>query len=41
MTLGLMAEFLAANLVVMLVGLISLALALYAFLTYTDIRQME
>jgi hypothetical protein len=41
MTLGLMAEFLAANLVVMLAGLVSLALALYAFLTYADIRQME
>jgi hypothetical protein len=40
MTLGLMAEFLAANLVVMLVGLISLALALYAFLSYADIRRM-
>jgi hypothetical protein len=41
MTLGLMAEFLAANLVVMLVGLLSLALALYAFLTYADIPRME
>lgn len=41
MTLGLLAEFWAANLVVMLVGLVSLVLALYAFLAFPDIRRME
>jgi len=40
-TLGLMAEFWAANLVVMIVGLVSLGLALYAFLAFSDIRRME
>ncbi len=41
MALGLMAEFVAANLVVMMVGVISLALALYAYLAFSDIRRME
>ncbi|MFQ6030088.1 MAG: MFS transporter [Dehalococcoidia bacterium] len=41
MILGLLAEFWAANLVVMLAGLVSLALALYAFLAYSDLRRME
>jgi MFS family permease len=41
MTLGLLAEFWAANLVVILVGLVSLVLALYAFLAFPDIRRME
>ena len=40
MALGLAAEFLDANLVVMFVGLVSLALAIYAFMAYTDIRRM-
>jgi MFS family permease len=41
MALGLAAEFWKANLVVMVVGLLSLALATYAFLAYGDIRQMQ
>ena len=36
-----MAEFVAANLVVMMVGVISLALAVYAYLAFSDIRRME
>jgi MFS family permease len=41
MALGLAAEFWKANLVVMVVGILSLALATYAFLAYGDIRQMQ
>jgi hypothetical protein len=40
MVVGLMAELMSANLVVTLVGLISLSLALYAFLSYTDVRRL-
>ena len=41
MTLGLMAEFWPANLVVLAVGLLSLVLAIYAFLAFTDVRRMS
>jgi MFS family permease len=41
MTLGLLAEFWPANLVVAGVGLLSLVLALYAFLAFSDVRRME
>ena len=41
MALGLIAEFWDANLVVLGVGLVSLALAMYAFLSFQDIRRME
>ena len=41
MTLGLLAEFWPANLVVAGVGLLSLILALYAFVSFSDIRRME
>ena len=41
MTLGLLAEFWQANLVVAGVGLLSLALAIYAFLAFSDVRKME
>ncbi len=41
MALGLMAEFWEANLVVLMVGLVSLVLTLYAFLSFKDIRRME
>ena len=36
-----MAEFLSTRLVVVLVGLASLALALYALSAYKDVRHME
>ena len=36
-----MAEFWEANLVVLMVGLVSLVLTLYAFLSFKDIRRME
>ena len=41
MTLGLLAEFWKANLVVAGVGLLSLVLAIYAFLAFSDVRKME
>jgi len=41
MTLGLMVEFWDANLVIMLVGAASLALALWAFMAFSDIRRMN
>jgi len=41
MAVGLMAEFLFARLVVVLVGSASLALALYALSAYKDVRRME
>jgi len=37
---GLMAEFMSTNLVVVVVGSASLALALYAFFAYKDVRRM-
>jgi MFS family permease len=40
MMVGLMAEFMSVNLVVVLVGSASLALALYAFFAYKDVRRM-
>jgi predicted MFS family arabinose efflux permease len=40
MVVGLMAELMSANLVVTLAGLASLGLALYAFLSYTDVRRL-
>ena len=41
MTLGLIAEFWPANFVVVLVGVISLALTIYAFIAYSDVRRMS
>ena len=41
MAVGLLAEFLSAHLVVVLVGSASLALALYALSAYKDVRRME
>ena len=41
MTLGLIAEFWPANFVVVLVGAISLALTIYAFIAYSDMRRMS
>ena len=41
MTLGLMAEFWPANLVVLMVGLLSLAFTIYAFIAYSDVRRMS
>ena len=41
MTLGLMIQFWDANLVIMLVGAASLALALWAFMAFSDIRRMQ
>ena len=41
MTLGLIAEFWPANFVVALVGMISLALTIYAFIAYSDMRRMS
>ncbi len=41
MTLGLIAEFWPANFVVALVGVISLALTIYAFIAYSDMRRMS
>lgn len=41
MTLGLMAEFWPASFVVVLVGVISLALTIYAFIAFADIRRMS
>ncbi|MDE2939962.1 MAG: MFS transporter [Chloroflexota bacterium] len=41
MTLGLIAEFWPANFVVVLVGVISLVLTIYAFIAYSDMRRMS
>ena len=41
MTLGLIAEFWPANFVVVLVGVVSLALTIYAFIAYSDMRRMS
>ena len=41
MTLGLVAEFWPANFVVALVGLISLALTLYTFIVFANVRRMS
>lgn len=41
MTLGLIAEFWPANFVVALVGMVSLALTIYAFIAYSDMRRMS
>ncbi len=41
MTLGLIAEFWPANFVVLMVGVLSLALTIYAFLAFSDLRRMN
>ena len=41
MTLGLMAEFWRVNLVVLVVGIVSLALAVYALAAFSDVRRMK
>ena len=41
MTLGLLAEFWAVNLVVLVVGIVSLALTIYAFVAFSDVRRMR
>ena len=41
MTLGLTAEFWPSNFVVVMVGSISLALTIYAFIAYSDMRRMS
>ena len=41
MALGLMAEFWQVNLVVLVVGIASLALAIYAFIAFSDVRRMR
>ncbi|MCY4365558.1 MAG: MFS transporter [Chloroflexi bacterium] len=41
MTLGLMAEFWPVNLVVLVVGIVSLALAIFAFASFSDVRRMK
>ena len=41
MALGLMAEFWEVNLVVLVVGIISLALSIYAFVAFSDMRRMR
>ena len=41
MTLGLIAEFYPANLVVLMVGALSLLLTIYAFVAFSDVRRMQ
>ena len=41
MTLGLIAEFYPANLVVLMVGALSLLLTIYAFAAFSDVRRMQ
>ena len=41
MTLGLIAEFYPANLVVLMVGILSLALTIYAFVAFSDVRRVQ
>ena len=41
MTLGLIAEFWPVNLVVLIVGIVSLAMTIYAFIAFSDVRRMR